>query len=914
MADTVGKPQPVALPEPEAAADLGARSREFLGELRERAHQWHTAGGGGTEVVQYFTAGMDSLVCFLAQSAALTWRQRYVQGDDEISVLAQGGYGRGELNPCSDIDLLILLPHKVTPYAEATTETILYALWDARLQVGHAVRNVRDCVRLAAGDLKIKTALLDARYLCGAEDLAAEFATALDEEIAGRGETRFYREKVAESESRYREFGDSVYLLEPQIKEGRGGLRDLHTAMWIAKIQYRVKTLQDLAAQAVLTQAELDEILASRDFVFRVRNSLHFTTGTHADQLTFELQDQVAEDLGYGVASVTDPEPVENFLRDYYRKASVITRFSREFIARAVNPSSAYKLIGKVMARTIRAGVQIVNNELAVSDESLFERDPVELLRVVRDAQRHGVALASELEAAIRDGAHRFGEDQRADPRTAEYFLAILRSPWRVYETMHDLHRLGLLERILPEWEHLVCLVRRNHFHIYTVDEHSLMGIRELERLRRGEVAEELPLLTQVMREEDDSGLLFLATMLHDVGKGTRGDHSEEGAALAEAIGRRLGLDEDEVQELRFLVRNHLVLALFAEQRDLNDEKTALDLAGIVGSPEILRRLFLLTYGDMRSTNPKMWNSWKDMVLGEAYMRVSEVFAHGFSGEGRETRMARIRERVLEQATREGGEAAREELAGFLDSVSESWLLSTPEAEMPAHAQLVREAGESGLATRVTHEPARGFSEFTVATTDIPGLFSTITGVLAASGFHVLTARIATTDSGIALDSFRLAHAEAADVVMDDGRWQRAVDLLREVLAGEAEIEEKLARNRDSGLLRRRLPKRAINAVLVDDESSDDFLVLDVYASDRPGLLHEVAHAIHELGLRVHLAKIATNVDQAVDIFFVTEEDGSKPNRAAEIRSVLISELDRFEAASLEAEAGSGGAAAGDSR
>lgn len=910
MTDSSPSPAPVELPEPEAAADLGARSREFLAELRERAHAWHRLGAGGTEVVEYFTAGMDALIHFLAESAAVTWRQRYVQGDDEIAVLAQGGYGRGELNPCSDIDLLVLLPHKATPYAEATTETILYALWDARLQVGHAVRSVRDCVRLAATDLKIKTALLDARYLCGSTTLSAEFEKALRQEIAGKGAARFFREKVEESESRHREFGDSVYLLEPQIKEGRGGLRDLHTAMWIAKVQYGVRRLEDLAAESILSREEVGDLLASRDFLFRVRNSLHFSTGTHSDQLTFELQDQVAADLGYGEASAEDPEPVENFLRDYYRRASVITRFSREFIAGVVNPSPTYRLIGRVLARTLRPGVQIVNDELEVSDDTLLERDPIELLRVVRDAQRHGVALASSLESAIRDAAHLFGEEQREDPRTGEFFLAILRSPWKVYETVHDLHRLGLLERILPEWERLVCLVRRNHFHIYTVDEHSLMGIRELERLRRGEVGEELRLLTQVMREEEDAGLLFLATMLHDIGKGTRGDHSEEGAAMAEAIGCRLGLGEDEVAELRFLVRNHLVLALFAEQRDVNDRKTAMDLAGIVGTPEVLRRLFLLTYGDMRSTNPKMWNNWKDTVLGEAYMRVSEILARGFSEEGRETRLVRIRERVLEVAGG-GGAKAREKLEEFLDSASDSYLLSTPEATVPEDAALVREARDTGLATRVTHEPSRGFSELTVATADVPGLFATLTGVLAASGYNVLTARITTVEPDIALDSFRLAHAEAADLVMDDERWVRTVDLLREVLAGETDLDERLARARGGGLLQRQRPKRAIRAVLADEDSSDEFLVLDVYAPDRVGLLHRVAHAIHALGLRIHLAKIATNVDQAVDIFFVTEEGGSKPTRGDAIREWLLTELERFDAESGEGVRSSASPAAG---
>jgi len=896
-------PEGVSLPPPESAGELGGIALAYIQELREKAEEWHRAGAGGSAVVEYYTKNFDLLICFLFDAAACTWRKRYVQGGEELAVLAQGGYGRAELNPYSDIDLLILLPHKITPFAEATTESILYALWDARVQVGHAVRNSKDCVRLAATDLKIKTSLLDARYLCGSKSLTEQFEQALQRDILGKAPSRFFRDKLDESTQRHEEFGDSIYLLEPQIKEGRGGLRDYHTALWLSKVHFGIQAIEDLVSKDVLTAGELLEILAARDYLFRTRNSLHFLTASHADQLTFELQDRVAADLGYGEVTPSFFEPVENFLGDYYRNASVITRFAERIVENVMNPAPPYRLIGKVMARTIRPGVQIVNNALEVSSVSIFREDPMEMLRVVRDAQRHGVKLAASLQSALRENAHLFGEDERADPRTAENFLAILRSPWRVYETVHQLHRLRLLERVLPEWEHLVCLVRRNHFHIYTVDEHSLMGIRELERLRRGDLAEELPLLTEVMREVEDPGLLFLAMMLHDAGKGLRGDHSEIGEKMAGEIGKRLGLDDDSCAEIQFLVRHHLVLALFAQQRDMNDEKTVLELARMVGSPETLRRLFLLTYGDMRATNPKMWNQWKDLLLSEAYLRSSEVFTRGFEPEDRNLRVERIRTRALADAHGEGGAAAEKALASFLDQMDDAYVVATPETSFADHADLVVAAEAQGFASQVRHVPERGFTEFSVALPDRAGLFAVLTGALAAFGMSVLTARISTTRGRLALDSFRISHADGPELAMDDERWSRLVVFLREVLAGEADIGARLRKVRESGLLRRKRPSRAITTIVADSDSSEENLLLDVYAPDRVGLLHRVAEAIHDLGLKVHLAKIATNVGQAVDIFFVRELDGSKPTREAEIRESLMQSLESFEAEYQDSEA-----------
>jgi [protein-PII] uridylyltransferase len=896
--DATVQPRPVpdaptlpSLPDPESADDLGRLAREYVTEGRERLRAWHDAGASGVAVVESWTRAIDQLIEFLFDAATATYRRRYVQLDQRCAVLAQGGYGRGELNPQSDIDLLFLYPHKVTPYVETVNEKVLYTLWDTRLQVGFAVRNVAECVRLAATDLKIKTSLIDARYVCGDRPLADEFERALERDIKPRATARFFREKLNESEARHHEFGDSVYLLEPQLKEGQGGLRDLHTALWIAKIKFKVSSLRELAVKGVMNATELAEIEHARDFLFRVRNAMHFLTRSHQDQLTFELQEEVAANLGYTASANGNLKPVERFLKDYYLQASMVTRFAQAIIDRSVNPPRPYRLIGRMMARTIRPGVQIVAGELAVTSSEIFADDPTELMRVFADAQRHGVPFSSTLADLVRVNAYRLGEAEQTDERVVGAFLAILRSPYRVYETLHEMHKLGVLSRMIPEWEHLRCLVLHDLYHIYTVDEHSLMGVRELERLRNGEHADTQPLLTQVMREVERVELLFLGIMMHDAGKGLGGGHSEKGAKFAVDLAARLGLNEDDSTELEFLVKNHLVMSHLAQRRDIHDDKLINEFGRLIGTTESLKRLYLLTYADMRATGPKVWNNWKAMLLGETYLRVAEAFARGLEPEDRGERIARIQSRVLAQTKASRGAEAAEELARFLASMPGIYFLTTPETSMADHAALVRRAREDGLATSVVHTPAFDFSEFTVATLDRPGLFAILTGVLAARGMNIVGARIATSDDGFALDSFRISHLERRAVALDDDRWQKTRELLNDVLAGRRDLAEVVARAEKPGLLDKKRVARVATEIVVTNEVSDEYTVVDVYTHDRVGLLYRITRALHGMNLDIHLAKISTNVDQVLDVFYLTEADQQKSTRVDEIRRTLAEAL-----------------------
>lgn len=885
------------LPEPSGeVADAGTIAREYLSRVRAEVRERHDAGAGGLEVVAAYTEAIDRLVRFLFVNASSHFLSRFPRLNQQCVAVAQGGYGRGELNPGSDIDLLFLYPWKVNPYVETVAEVILYALWDAGLAVGHALRNIRECVRLAARDLKVKTALLDARYLCGEAALYEEFDARMVEEVWSQNPTHFFKEKLAESSERHARTGDSVYLLQPQLKEGQGGLRDLHTALWMAKVKFKVRNFRELVTLGVMGEPSVVELEGALDFLWRLRNGMHLASNnTHQDLLSFELQERLAPALGFG-----DGRPgVESFMRTYYGHASTVNRFSDMVIARCVQPTEPYRGT-QPAARVIRDGMRIQGRTLSVAGRDVFERDPAAVVRVFAEAQRHGVTLSAATREYIAEclpllAAH------RGDPAVAEAFLAVLRARGHVYETLFEMHKLGVLCATIPEFSNLDCLIAHDPFHIYTVDQHSLMGVREIERLRAGEFARTMPHLTQVMNEVQRPELLFLGMMFHDVGKGHGHDHSGRGARMMREIAARLRLNEDETAACEFLVQHHLLMSHLAQRRDVHDDQLIGDFCGVVGNVDNLQRLYVLTYADMRAVGPGVWNNWRDSLVAELYVRAREFLEKGVvAPEDRAAQAARVRARVVAATPT----VLRSDMATFMESMPDGYVLSTPEEMLPAHGELRRHlaereaAGERpALTTQLVDFPERDYSEFAVCTRDRPGLFSMLSGVLAAHGMNILAARITTSDDDVALDAFRISH-EDRDGGKDVERWERVERTLRGVLAGELDVEELVQRSRRPSILtRRRRP--APTQVEIDNRVSRDYTVLDVYTGDRVGLLFTITNCLYHLWLEIHIAKITTMVDQVLDVFYVTDNEGRKIENPAQlevIRNELIRALEAEEA------------------
>ncbi len=878
----------------EASRAPGRIARLYLEVIREEVAEHHFAGASGTEVVREYTAAIDAMMRALFRYADAEHTRHYAKLHQKLSVVARGGYGRAELNPYSDIDLLFIHDYKRGPYAEIVTEIMLHALWDAGLIVGHGIRNARECVRMAGTDLKEKTAILDARFLAGDDAIWSELQELLVADVLNRNQHKFFQIKLEETRERHAKYGDSIYLLEPQLKEGEGGLRDLHTALWLAKVKYKVHSLEELVQRAIITAPELSEVLEARDFLFRVRNSLHFLSKRHFDQLTFEYQERIAPMLGFKPEGSLSASAI--LMRTYYQHASTILRFSEGLIARVVEGSGG-RFGRRLLTRQIRPGVVIQQNLLAISDPDLFKRDPLNLMTIYADCQAHGVGLSGTAYQAVRDNLPLIDNDaMRNDPRVGATLMMILSgNRSRVAETLEAMHRSGVLGAIIPEFGNLYARVLHDLYHIYTVDRHSLVAVRELEKLRSGEYKKNNPLLTEVARELDSLPLVFLALLLHDIGKGHGHDHHERGALLTAEVCRRLGLNNEEIDLVVILVREHLAMSQVAQKGDIDDETTVGEFVREVGSIDRLKALYLLTFADMRAVAPNVYNNWRDMLLSELYMRALKILEHGHrEAVDPARRLAAVKEEVKTQLAK--ARAPEDEIRKFLDEMPDRYFFTLPEGDVQLHFELMRALGEHPLVARHRHFPDLEFSEFIVVTRDRPGLFSMIAGALTANNLNILSARITTRNTGVALDVFRVSHAgPTGAVALEEDRWLLVERDLERVITGQEDIADLVASAHHIRYADKKFLRRVATEVTVDNRTSEQYTVIDVFTQDRVGLLFAITHTLFKLGLRIHLARITTNADQALDVFYISDGDGNKITDIAAQRDLREKLLERLE-------------------
>jgi [protein-PII] uridylyltransferase len=850
--------------------NLRAICKEYRVRVLDELATQHAAHATGTELVTRYTQDIDRLIQYLFDAASQIYAQRNPRLNQRCTVFAQGGYGRGELNPYSDLDLLFLYHWKISPYVETICETLFLSLHDAGFDVGHAVRNIRECVSLANRDFQVKTSLIDYRYLCGDEPLVREFTTAVEREIANKNTDRFFQEKAQESQDRHRRYGDSIYILEPHLKEGKGGLRDLHTAGWLAKVKFKIRDFRELIPKGVITATTLKEVTAARDFLWRVRNALHLSEHAEQDLLTFERQDALAPPLGFAT--------VPNFMREYYRHATTISTFSEVLLERCRPTPRFPGFFSRPGGREIRPGVRILGGTLVVSDAEILTIDPLNVITVFHDAQRHEVQIDRDTQRLLADHAQHLPPTLGDTPEARAALFTVLAWKQRVAYSLTLMHDLGVLGMLLPEFGRLRWQTQRDMYHFFTVDEHSLRGIVELERLRTGDYKAEHPLLTQVIREIDKIEFLFLSMLYHDVGKGHGHDHDERGAAMTLAAAARWHLPPDETHEWHFLVQHHLHMSAIAQRRDLSDETVIAEMARMVGTPALLKKLYLLTFADMKAVGPRVWNPWKGGLLDELYLRTLEWLETGEPiEEHRDARLARRKDR-LRHALR--ATAPSETLDTFLAAMPESYLLSTPEEAILQHFQLVtrflhpEDGNTDSYRSALRHFPEREYSELTIVTQDRPGLFAMLTGVLATVGLSIGGARISTSRDGLALDVFQISHADRQEMVLDVNTWTDIYRRLHEVLQGKRTLDDLLRAARPIFPTTR--ASRYGTEVEVNNTASANYTVIDITAPDRMGLLFSVTHTLFTLGLVIHLAKINTNVDHVLDVFYVTERNGGK--------------------------------------
>ena len=864
--------------------DLKSLAKSYLERGRAVLFERHRQGAGGLEVAAAYSTVMDHLIRQLLGAVSADLLYPFSGETPRFAIAAQGGYGRGELNPRSDIDLLVLHTRKVTPFVKSLTEKLLYTLFDSGLQVGHATRTIADCVSLGEKDMKIRTALLDARFLCGDFSLYGEFEKIVEAKLLKKGIGRFVREKLDESRLRHGSYGGSVYLLEPEVKEGQGGLRDIQTAQWIARAKLKAKDLDSLALNGIVNAADIAKLKESQDFLLRVRNELHFSTGRHQDQLTFEHQENVSRALGYqGEESLRG---VEVFMRAYYLHAAQVSRLTSLIIHRVTEcdkPRFADKLIFR---RTLREGVRISRGHINVTKAEILESHPENLISVFDDLQKYNCELSHESRELLREHADKIDDELRRSAEANEPFFNILKWKDGVYKTLLEMHRSGVLGAFIPEFGRLLCMALHDAYHTYTVDEHSLKLVMEIERLKAGDYIGELPLLTQIAREAEKIELLYLGMMFHDIGKGFGGGHSEIGAKMVRSIAKRMRLNADDGALVEFLVRHHLLMTHTAFRRDLEDEKTIFEFAKSMGSVNNLKMLFLLTFADVKAVGPDVWNPWKASLLGELYVKTLNLLEEAEKGEfQREDVRAvirRVQTRVRRQLSKDYDEAKVER---FIENMPDRYFISTPESDIPSHFELMEKLRGKNAEVAVAHFPERDCTSVVVCSQDRPGLFASITGVLSALSLDILNARIFTARDGRILDVFRISHHGRPEIVMAEQKWHRFRALLEQVLEGKTDVAKLVESSKPTLYLQRHAPKVS-TVVNIDNEVSDDFTVIEIFTEDRIGVLFTITHSLYRLGLSIHVAKISTNVDQVADVFYVTGPSGGKVTDGEQVATI----------------------------
>jgi len=870
------------IPYPERRDLLRDASRAYLEYHRDRIREKHRSGASGRTIVGCLTSFHDTLLRNLFRSVSADMPEN---DPGSCALIALGGYGRAELNPGSDIDIMFFLSGKEKQFAENVSERMLYLMWDIGLEVGYSVRNPKDCLDMADRDITARTALLDSRFLVGNESLYQEYEKTVLQWVMTKNTQAYIREKLEENSRRLQKYGSTVYLLEPNIKEGEGGLRDLQTAIWVARVKFKARSLQDLVIKGVINEREGREFEDAFDYLWKIRNELHYLSNSKNEQIHFDQQEKIAQFLGYH--DNRQAPAVEQFMQEYYSHATFVEHISASLITRATKENeTGNRILGYLTRRAVEEGFYVLRGELWTTDPELFAREPGLMMRAFLLAQRQSVRLSLPVKTQIRQNLDRINDRIRRSKVMADGFLEILRYRENLSQTLRDMHHLQFLNHFLPEFERIFCKVQHDAYHIYTVDVHSIFAVDEILKLWRGAYAEPKPLLTKVANDIEKRELLLLAVLFHDIGKGEGKDHCNTGAALVRTIARRLGLNREDSGRLEFLVRHHLEMAHIAQRRDLHDEKLIADFAQTMQMTETLKMLYLLTFADIKAVGPDVWTEWKARLLEELYHKAFGMLERGdFRLEGRSERIRNRKRKVVAKLAEEFGD---KRVRDTLKPMGTRYLVANRSSDMIEHLRLFFSRHGETLALKVEHVEEGEYTQVTISTLDIPGLFSKITGILAANGINILGAQIYTHSDGEALDILQV-RGTTGDLVRDQVKWERVKEELGAAIEGRIRVED-LFRKRQApsflkGPVRPQLPAR----VEVDNQVSTDHSVIDIYAHDRVGLLYEITKTLKELGLYIGVSKISTKVDQIADTFYVQDIFGQKVSDALKIEEIIKS-------------------------
>ncbi|HSA58103.1 MAG TPA: [protein-PII] uridylyltransferase [bacterium] len=867
--------------------DVLGTVRSFLEKVEKRISALHEGNEDPLPAIQFRTEAMDRLLEALYLKAERDYGRP--GGGFRAALLSQGGYGRKELCLHSDIDVLFLYDGKAQEFVKFLNERVLQPLWDAGLEVGFAVRTVRDCKKLMDEDMTILTSLLDARHLVGDRTLSDELQATVEKYFSSKGNRdRFLNRKIAENEERQEKYGGSVYLLEPNIKEGEGGLRDYHSVYWFARIFDRIREPADMVARGTFTEAEFGSLWEALRFLWRLRNELHRRAGRRSDQLVVEYQEPIAHWFGY--SNTSQFLGVETFMQKYYSVAATIRNLTDKALRRlnrrepSLFPPPEIPLQDK--------NCRIVDGRLTPATADLFEREPIYFLKIFELGRKLGVELDDVAKERIEQSLPRMDEVFRTSPVACAFFKTMLSDfvgLGTMLETMND---LGVLGTFLPEFGKLRFRVQHNLYHVYTVDVHSLFAVSELGKIAQGDYSQKHPTVTEIVRgvtAPDRKTLLAFSILYHDVGKGEGKGHVERGAPLIREAAKRLGFPPADVDALEFLERSHLIMTHVAFRRDLEEQNLIIRFARAMQSLESLGMLHVLTFCDVKAANPDAMTDWKAALLDVLYLKTRGVLEKGtFTKEKVSELVAKVLVEVIRLFPLEED---REKCREFFSMMSPRYLLATPPQQIAHHVELWERFRLNPIVFEARPVEREGLSEVTLFTWEGSALFSRMAGLFAAHNINILDAQLNLSNRGHALQVFRVVDHEGHMIDASDGKWERVEKDLRDVLQGRVPLETLVAEKFRPSLFKKKVAHVAPARVDIDNDVSAYYTVIDIYSQDRTGLLYQITSMLSALGLYVDVTKISTKLDQVADTFYVRDIFGHKitsQERLARIKEALL--------------------------
>ncbi|MGE0565454.1 MAG: [protein-PII] uridylyltransferase [Pseudolabrys sp.] len=814
---------------------------------------------------------------------------------ERMAIVATGGYGRGLQAPGSDIDLLFLLPYKQTAWGESVAESILYCLWDAGLKVGHATRSIDECIRQARADMTIRTAILEARFLFGDRKLFDDMVTRFDRDVVQNTGAQFVAAKLAEREERHRRAGQSRYLVEPNVKDGKGGLRDLHTLFWIAKYVYRVREPDELIRQDVFDRAEYQQFRRCEDFLWSVRCHMHFVTGRAEERLSFDIQREIAVRLGY--TEHPGLKDVERFMKHYFLVAKDVGDLTAILCAELEDShAKSVPVLSRMMAKLRPARRRqlaesddfvVDHNRITIANAQVFKRRPINLIRIFHLAQKHNLALHPDALRAITRSLKLIDADLRNDKEANELFLDILTSKNDPETVLRRMNEAGVLGKFVRDFGKIVAMMQFNMYHHYTVDEHLLRCIGFLSEIEQG-TNKDTPLVNELIKtiQPHNRRVLYVALFLHDIAKGRPEDHSIAGMKIAKRLGPRFRLSTRDTETVAWLIEHHLLLSTIAQSRDLSDRRTIENFANVVQSLERLKLLTILTVADIRGVGPGVWNGWKAQLIRTLYYETEPVLTGGFSEVNRAQRVA-IAQKDLRAAL---SDWPADDIDAYMARLYPAYWLKVDLPHKIEHARFVRASEQTGKrpATKFGFDKVRGVTELTILTPDHPWLLSIVAGACATTGANIVDAQIYTTTDGLALDTISVSREFERDED-EERRAGRIAEAIEKALRGDMRLPEVVAK--------RAAPKGRIKAfvvepqVTINNQWSHRYTMVEVTGLDRTGLLYELTATLSKLNLNIASAHVATFGERVVDVFYVTDLLGAQitsPTRQAAIKRALL--------------------------